>query len=113
MGSASRDELKEAVGRALRDLESLPFPEDMEEELSAAHAELALLDGHIVGLVQSLLAGQRVPVSDLRADPGLRSRLQQAAVSSGDIGKAATEYLIRLSALERLIAEARSVASRS
>ncbi|HWQ53739.1 MAG TPA: hypothetical protein VN442_08640 [Bryobacteraceae bacterium] len=93
---------------ALKEFESLKFPNDCDdEELSELHAELALLDGHVVGLVQSLLNGQRVPISDFQSDDQLRRRLQQAADSEDSGLKIATEYLNYLSALERLIAAAR------
>jgi hypothetical protein len=116
--SGDRSERRDARIRDLRDalrsFETLGFPEDSscEEELSEAHAELAQLDGHIVGLIQSLLAGERVPVSDLRADPELRNLLEQAADPRNGVANARTAvaYLTHLSELERLITLARIVA---
>lgn len=62
---------------------SFPSLSTDDETASAAHAELAELDGHVAGLLSHIVGGSDLPSGmKLRLDPALRERLATLAESS-------------------------------
>lgn len=84
---------------ALRELTSLAFPDSSieGEELAELFAQLAEADGYIVGIAQSVLAGDRAPFDRRELDcfEGLSRRFDLLVVSEDDrsVYEACRRYL--------------------
>ena len=103
MAEVRRRALEEAFA-AFRDV---PFPRgSADEELSDAHAELAEYDGHVAGVVTTLLAGGDVSPEQLAFDDDLRARFERAPAR-----EEARRYVEYMDELRRLLDAARAYAT--
>lgn len=98
---------------ALNSLRKSSFPGDSptSDTLSELHAELAEYDGHVAGVVASLLGGSRVEPRLLEPDLKLRSRLELFAENASEpLRSEARQHLSYCERLDRLLDIAREMA---
>jgi hypothetical protein len=103
------DEQRARLRRAFDGFKNIPFPTGStgeSDELGELHAELVQYDGHIAGLVTTLIGYAR-PSHPITFDEDLKARLHAAAQRGGQDAADARRYLDYLEHIRHLVELAR------